>query len=124
MSRSLAILTSLSWLLLSACHAGKPPELRVIGAQREVVFVQVTNPAGRPMHLDKLDYTFAADGATVESGEVALDAREVPAGATAIVEVPLSAEVPTKPLILSGTLTAELDAIVRSFEVSAQVRPQ
>ena len=124
MSRSLAILTSVSWLLLSACHPGRPPELRVIGAHREVVFVEVTNPATRPMHLDKLDYTFAADGATVASGEVTFDAREVPAGATAIVEVPLSAEVPTKPLTLSGTLTAELDAIVRSFEVSAQVRPQ
>lgn len=124
MFRLSALLTSVSCLLLAACHAGKPPELRVIGAQREMVFVQVTNPATRPMHLDKLDYTFAADGATVASGEIPLDEREVPAGATAVLEVPLSAEVPTRSLTLSGTLTAELDAIMRSFEVSAQVRPQ
>lgn len=123
MLRSLPLLTLMSWFALVGCHAAKPPELRVVGAQREVVFVQVTNPEPRPMRLDKLEYTFAADGATVDSGEVALDAREVPAGATAIVEVPLSVDA-SKPLTLSGTLIAELDAIVRSFEVSAQVSPQ
>jgi hypothetical protein len=123
-SLSLAFVSCLSSLALVACHAAKPPELRVVGAQREVVFVQVTNPEPRPMRLDKLDYTFAADGATVDRGEVALDAREVPAGATAIVEVPLAADASAKPLTLSGTLTAELDTIVRNFEVSAQVSPQ
>jgi LEA14-like dessication related protein len=121
-------MTLVSWFVLvawlSGCHVAKPPELRVVGARREVVFVQVTNPESRPMRLDRLEYTFAADGTTIASGEVGLDAREVPAGATAIVEVPLEANSSAKPITLSGTLTTELDAIVRSFEVSAQVRPQ
>ena len=42
-----------------ACHSGKPPEMTVLGvrdaARHEVVFVQVTNPANRPMRLTKLE---------------------------------------------------------------------
>ena len=95
----------------------------MLGAQREVVFVQVTNPATHPMHLTKLDYTFAAEGGvTLSQGEVSLDQREVPAGAAVVVEVPLDAET-SKPVTMSGTLTAELDEIVRSFQVSAQIQP-
>jgi LEA14-like dessication related protein len=107
------------------CHAGKPPELRVVGVHEEprhdVVFVQVTNPASHPMRLTKLEYTFAAEGATVSEGEVAL-AREVPAGAAVVVEVPL--ESPSeKPMTMSGKLTTELNQIVQIFSVSAQVQP-
>ncbi|HUJ58438.1 MAG TPA: hypothetical protein VLX92_08095 [Kofleriaceae bacterium] len=108
---------------IAGCHAAKSPELSVLGAQREVVFVQVTNPATHPMHLTKLDYTFAAEGGvTLSQGEVSLDQREVPAGAAVVVEVPLDAET-SKPVTMSGTLTAELDEIVRSFQVSAQIQP-
>ncbi|MGE0868845.1 MAG: LEA type 2 family protein [Kofleriaceae bacterium] len=108
------------------CAANKAPELRVLGVQEarrhDVVFVQVTNPASRPMRLTKLAYTFAAQGATVSKGEVDLS-REVPPNAAVVVEVPLDAP-PTKSLTLSGKLTAELDQIVRSFTVSAQVHDQ
>jgi len=83
--------------------------------------VQVTNPANATMRLTKLDYTFAAEGATVSTGEVALE-REVPAGAAVVVEVPLDAE-STKPLTLNGTLTAETDQVVRTFQVQAQIDP-
>jgi LEA14-like dessication related protein len=109
--------------IVAACHSASP-ELRVLGvhsAAREVVFVQVTNPANHPMRLTKLEYTFAADGATVAEGEVPL-ARELPPGAVAVVEVPLDVD-DKRPLTLTGALTAELDQIVRTFQVNAQIQP-
>jgi LEA14-like dessication related protein len=120
---------SLMLLVASAtgCHSSKTPELRVLGVNDNTadshVFVQVTNPAERPMRLTKLEYTFASasNGATVAEGELAL-AREVPAGAAVIVDIPLEAEA-TETLMLRGKLTAELDEIVRSFRVSAQIQP-
>ena len=112
-------------LLAGACHAGKSPELRVLGvhdaAARDVVFVQVTNPASKPMRLTKLEYTFAAAGQTVSTGEVPLE-RDVPAGAAVVVEVPLDTE-SAKPMTLKGTLVAELDEMVREFQISAQIQP-
>jgi hypothetical protein len=109
----------------TGCHAGKSPELRVLGVHEEprqdIVFVQVTNPASRPMRLTKLEYKFAADGATLSSGEMAL-AREVPAGAAVVVEIPLDSP-SEKPMTMSGKLTAELNQIVQIFSVSAQVHP-
>ena len=109
-----------------ACHQAKSPELRVIGMQEEragdVVYVQVTNPASRPMRLTKLEYRFASShGSTVSEGEVAL-AREVPAGEAVVVEVPLDgdAEGATQ---LRGKLIAEQDHIIKSFKVSADIKP-
>nr|HEX4318467.1 hypothetical protein [Kofleriaceae bacterium] len=116
--------------LATGCHPPKPPELTVIGSSaaadeqsREVVFVQVTNPASRPMRLTKLEYTFAADtGATVSSGELALS-RDVPAGAAVVVEVPLDAQPAAGGMTLKGTLTAQLDELVQSFQLSAKIAP-
>lgn len=109
----------------AGCHGGKSPELRVVGVHAEprhdVVFMQVTNPARHAMRLTKLEYTFAADGATVSEGEVSL-AREVPAGAAVVVEIPLDAP-SEKPMTMSGKLTAELNQIVEIFLVSAQIQP-
>lgn len=115
-------------LLLSfaaACTHSKSPELKVIGVQdaprSEVVFVQVTNPAPRPMRLTKLEYTFAAAGNTVSTGAIELE-RDVPPNAAIIVEVPLDATSEV-PLTLTGKLTAELDQIIRTFKVSTTVSP-
>ena len=114
----------LMFLFAVGCHSARPVELRVLGARHEVVFVQVTNPASHPMRLDKLDYKFAADGGTVAQGELPLDAREVPAGAAVVVEIPLDTpDGESKSLTLTGQLTAELDEIVRIFQVSAQIQP-
>ena len=108
---------------LTGCGAAQSPQLHVLGVheepRHEVVFVQVTNPASHPMRLTKLQYRFAAAGETVSEGEVAL-AREVPAGAAVVVEIPL--DTPSeKPMTLSGKLTAELDQIIQIFSVSAQI---
>jgi hypothetical protein len=113
------------WLALVGCRSGPSPELHVLGVQQEqrhdVVFVQVTNPASHAMRLTRLEYTFAAAGQTVSAGDVAL-ARDVPAGAAVVVQIPLDSP-PERPLTLSGKLTAELDQIVQIFSVSAQVSP-
>jgi hypothetical protein len=109
----------------AGCRTGQSPELHVLGVHEEprhdVVFVQVTNPASRPMRLTRLEYTFAAAGETVSEGEMAL-AREVPAGAAIVVEIPLDSP-SEKPMTLSGKLTAELDQIIQIFSVSAQIVP-
>jgi len=109
----------------TGCQGVRSPELRVVGVHEEprhdVVFVQVTNPASHAMRLTKLEYTFAADGATVSEGELSL-AREVPAGAAVVVEIPLDGT-SEKPLTLSGKLTAELNQIVQIFSVSARLDP-
>lgn len=112
-------------LAATACHSPRTPELTVLGvreAPREVVFLQVTNPASRPMRLTKLEYTFASQGTRIASGEVSLS-RDLPAGAAAVVEVPLEGGA-SGPVTLRGTLVAELDQIVRTFTVSAQVDPR
>ncbi|MBA2543881.1 MAG: hypothetical protein H0V17_29825 [Deltaproteobacteria bacterium] len=110
----------------AACSPSQSPQMRVIGVQdaprHEVVFVQVTNPAPRPMRLTKLEYTFAAGSATISEGSVYLQ-RDIPANAAIVVEVPLEA-LSEVPMTLTGKLTAELDQIVRIFKVSAAVAPQ
>lgn len=110
---------------LSACHASMSPELRVLGVHEAehagVVFVQVTNPASRPMRLTKLEYTFAAGRETLSTGELLLQ-RDVPAGAAVVVEVPID-NAPDTAVTLRGRLTAELDQIVQIFKVQAEVQP-
>lgn len=128
MFRSLALLL-LALPLAFGCATARSPELRVLGIQEarrhEILFVQVTNPASRPMRLTKLEYRFAAGSATVSEGELAL-AREVPAGEAIVVEVPIEVSGtagPREPLTLRGKLTAVTDQIVRIFNVSAEVSP-
>jgi hypothetical protein len=112
---------ALALLFAVGCHGPKTPEARVLGSSPDLVYVQVTNPASHTMRITHLDYTFAADGATLSKGELDLQ-REVPAGQTAVVEVPLDDD-SLKPVTLTGTVTAEVDEIVRSFSVSAQIQP-
>lgn len=127
MARRLVLIVSLLSLigLGAGCYTGKSPELRVLGVQQEtrhdVVFVQVTNPASHSMRLTKLEYTFASAGETVSEGEVPL-ARDVPAGAAVVVEIPLDSP-SEKPMTMSGKLTTELNDLVQIFSVSAQISP-
>lgn len=128
MLRRLAVaLLLLAAVPVAGCQATTSPELRVLGVhdqlRHEVVFVEVTNPASRPMRLTKLEYTFAAAGATLSQGELPLE-RDVPANSTIVVEVPLDgATQPDKAVTLRGKLTAELDQIVKIFKLSAEIQP-
>ena len=109
----------------TGCHSAKGPELRVLGvheASAAHVFVQVRNPASRPMRLTRLEYKFAsAKGTTVSEGDVSLE-RDVPANSVVVLEVPLDAE-SSEELTLEGRVTAELDQYVRTFTVEAQIQP-
>ena len=80
----LVVALSLLLAVTPGCHSGRTPELRVLGARdasASHVFVQVTNPASRPMRLTRLEYRFASasSGTLVAQGELPLE-REVPAG--------------------------------------------
>ncbi len=130
------LLVGLLGLGAGACHPQKSgPELRVLGVQSpapkqpDIVVVQLTNPASRPLRLTRLNYTFASSaGITVSTGEMPLS-REVPAGQAIVVEIPLElapAEQEANPtgsaLTLRGVLTTETDEIVKTFRVQAQVQ--
>ena len=129
MFRSLSVVLLLMFAV--ACRPTRSPELTVLGVhdditRRDVVVVQVTNPASRPMRLTRLEYTFASGSETVSHGELEL-ARDVPANSAVVVEVPFDGGSPLGPdggkVTLRGTLTAELDRILQKFKVSAEVTP-
>lgn len=126
MSRLAVALALVVGIAITACSSAQNPSVRVLGVQeaqrREVVFVQVTNPASKPMRLTRLDYVFAAQGETVSEGAVPL-ARELPANSAVVLEVPLIGDAPQGALTLKGKLTATVDTIVKSYSVSAKVEP-
>lgn len=97
----------------------------MLGVQnaQDVVVVQVTNPASRPMRLTKLQYSFASSsGETVSEGEMPLS-RDLPPGAAIVVEVPMDLpESSDGQVQLRGLLTTVSDEIVKTFRVSAQVQ--
>ncbi|HVK78450.1 MAG TPA: hypothetical protein VM734_34360 [Kofleriaceae bacterium] len=121
--------------LATGCGASTKPTLNVLSvhqspARRDmVVYVEVVNPAARPIKLQKLQYTFASAGtpagaSPAATGEVELGARLVAAGAAVVVEVPLpidALEIAGDNLILAGRLFAEQDRIIRRFDVEAEV---
>lgn len=115
-------------IAVTACSAAQTPSVRVLGVheaqRREVVFVQVTNPASKPMRLTRLDYVFASSQGTVSEGAVPL-ARELPANSAVVLEVPLSGDAPDGEMMtLSGKLTATVDTIVKSFSVKAKIEAE
>ncbi len=117
---------------LAACGAASQPQLKVLSVERSgqpstrsmVLFVEVTNRDARPMHLQRLEYTFAAAGAHHPGGEVSLT-RVVEPGAAVVVEVPVAIDAQPWPvgerITMDGRLYCEQDQLVRSFPVTADV---
>lgn len=134
MSRSrLHVVTVALALALAACGASRQPQLKVLSVESAaarpsdmILFVEVVNPAGRPLELQRLQYRFerSAQVAGVEPvhGEVKL-ARTVDAGAAIVVEVPLPIDdaMRGQELTLAGRLYATQDDLQRSFAVHAHV---
>ncbi len=114
------------------CGASTQPQLKVLSVEssgREpgrpmVLFVEVVNPATRPMRLQRLQYAFASAGVRQPGGEIQLT-RVVEPGAAVVVEVPVSLASESwsggRRLTLAGRLFAEQDELVRSFDVMADV---
>jgi LEA14-like dessication related protein len=127
MSRVVVSLALFVGIALTACTPAQNPSMRVLGVQEvsrhEVVFVQVTNPASKPMRLTRLDYVFASQGTTVSEGAVPL-ARELPANSAVVLEVPLLGDTPVGEITLKGKLTATVDQIVKSYSVSAKIEAE
>lgn len=121
----------------TGCRASQQAQLNVLsveksarstpGHRRMVAYVEVVNRAQRPMRLQRLQYTFAADGGPrSQPVEIELGRRLVEAGSAIVLEVPLpdSADADAAlggTLRLAGRLYAEQDAIVRSFAVAAEI---
>ena len=104
---------------LAACHGPGSAQLRVVGVQKAprdatTVQLQVVNRTKKSMRLQRLEYTFAGAG-----HEVALGAREIGPGGAAVVEVQLEQPAPTGRI--KGKLFCELDQIVQSFPVTADL---
>lgn len=124
-------------LALVGCAGSTPPTFNVLSIQNRaprpaasgaarrdmVAYVEVVNPARRPISLQRLQYTFASSAARTRVSEVHLGARQVAAGSAVIVEVPLafeSAPPPGQTLTLIGRLWTEQDRMIRSFQVAAE----
>lgn len=117
---------------LAACGASTQPQLKVLSVERSVrapsrnvvLFVEVTNRDATPMHLQRLEYTFAAAGARHAGGEVTLT-RVVEPGGAVVVEVPVALDDQPWPvgerITMDGRLYCEQDQLVRSFPVTADV---
>jgi hypothetical protein len=118
----------------SACVSNRQPALKVLSVEQSarpardmVLYVEVTNPAARPLRLQRLQYSFQSSakvaGVAPVVGEVILS-RTVDAGAAVVVEVPLSLDhaLPTgEEMTLAGRLYATQDELQRSFAVSAKI---
>lgn len=119
--------------LAGGCRTAAPAQLTLVGMRPAdaaradvrdgdaVLYVQVVNRARRPMRLERLSYTFGADGAghasNIELG------RNVAAGSSVVVEVPVDLLAPAPgdaPLTLRGRLFATLDDIEQSFPIAMQ----
>ena len=113
--------------VVAACTPPAAAQLHVLGVQaapahETVVFVQVLNRAARALRLSRIEYSFAAAGEAPTHREVELS-RDVEAGGTVVVELPVEFDEPTTThvLKLDGLLFAQLDQLEQTFPVSATV---
>lgn len=90
-----------------------------------LVFVEVVNPTNRDLHLSRLEYRVRAASWFEGAGQVQL-AREIGAGQSAVVEIPVpvrhssAARDGSIPYTLEGKLFAIEDHIERSWNVAVR----
>jgi hypothetical protein len=131
-------------LVISLCAcASAGPRVNVLGVadapsrssggdrQTVKVFLEVVNPTRLALQLSRLEYRFTAGSWFTIDGEVALS-RAVPAGSTAVIEVPVSvsalragdegASAPGGAVTysLEGRIFALADRMERSWSVAAR----
>lgn len=118
-------------MLAVGCGGSQRPQLKVLGVEQSdqargvKLFVEVTNYAKRPMHLQRLEYQFGPSGSHAEAvrGHIALS-RTVEAGSAVVVEVPIIVDADllhADNLELRGELITEQDKILRAYPVKSQV---
>jgi hypothetical protein len=132
--RSLLRFALFSVLALSACTAASP-RVTVLGVEQAppaattrhdlLVFVEVVNPTQRDLHQSRLEYRVHATSWFESAGQVEL-ARDVGAGESAVVEIPVpvrhasTAHDGSIPYTLEGKLFALEDHVERSWKVAAR----
>jgi hypothetical protein len=114
-------------LSLASCAAATP-RVEVLGlgprplADSMLLFVEVTNPTKRPLEFSRLSYEIETAAPIKSEGEVRV-ARNVTAGSSAIIEVPLApgaVENQTPgPIVLKGRLFVKDQEVERSWPISA-----
>jgi hypothetical protein len=129
-----AVLLLLTMAVAVGCGGGQRPQIKVLGieqtdrpaAGREIkLFVEVTNYAKRPMHLERLEYQFGPSGSHTDEarGQISLS-RTVEAGSAVVVEVPIVVDADllmSDDLELRGQLITEQDQIMRAYPVKSPV---
>ena len=134
----------LALLLVAACGASQRPQLKVLGIEQGErtapsdggqaaggshtikLFVEVTNYARHPMHLERLEYQFGPSGSVADAahGQISLS-RTVDAGSAVVVEVPILVGpdllLDAHDLELRGELITEQDQILRAYPVKSAV---
>jgi hypothetical protein len=134
-SRLLLLALAATSFVTSACASASPrvtvlgvePSRASLAAPRSslLVFVEVVNPTGRDLRLSRLEYRVRADSWFESEGQVRL-AREIAAGQSAVVEIPVplrgagTAHDGAIPYSLEGKLFALDDNIERSWRVAAR----
>lgn len=132
--RRIALLLALGGALgLSACSAASP-RVTVLGVEQApaaatarrslLVLVEVVNPTQRGLHLSRLEYRVRATSWFESAGQVQLS-REIGAGESAIVEIPVpvghtAAHEHAIPYTLDGRLFALENHIERSWRVAVR----
>jgi hypothetical protein len=132
--RSLIRFALLGALALPACTSASP-RVTVLGVEQArpaatsrhdlLVFVEVVNPTGRDLHLSRLEYRVRAASWFESAGQVQL-ARDVGAGESAVVEIPVPVRHASTthdgsiPYTLEGKLFALEDHIERSWKVAVR----
>jgi hypothetical protein len=132
--RHLLLLTAAAALFTpaAACSTASP-RVTVLGVEQArtaprralLVFVEVVNPTKRDLRLSRLEYRVRAESWFESQGQVQLE-REVGAGQSAVVEIPVpvqhsaSSHDGSIPYSLEGKLFALEDHIERSWKVVAR----
>jgi hypothetical protein len=130
--RHVSLLAMAAAVLVSAC-ATSSPRVTVLGVEQGrttprrslLVFVEVVNPTGRDIRLSRLEYKVHADSWFESAGQVRVE-RDVGAGSSAVVEIPVpvqhsgTARAGTIPYTLEGKLFALEDKIERSWKVAVR----
>lgn len=124
---------TLSIAVLAGCRTTSP-SVRVLGVEQArrvavasslVVFVEVVNPTQRELTLSRLEYRVRAKSWFESEGAVHL-VRQIGAGSSAIVEIPVPVERPSQledgsiPYTLEGKLFAREDSFERSWRVAVR----
>jgi len=133
--RQAVLLATSGVLVVAAGCTAASPRVTVLGVEQAprtaevgrdlLLFVEVVNPSPRDLHLSRLEYRVRAVSWFESAGQVPLT-REIGAGESAVVEIPVpvrhadTEHEGTIPYTLDGRLFAVEDHVERSWSVAVR----